>query len=190
LKEQQKLVQEKDSLIRYFFFTDRTANKSVLHDFCFSQHVSLADVCLLLQESHLQQFDHDKLYFHHHWQRSAAALHGTEETRLKRQRSGGESISIGREEDAKSLTTTDHRSFNEKTSDYAAAEEADFTPAGGSLSRKESSSKPRPDPSKQDYIHVRARRGQATDSHSLAERVRRNRLCLSRIDQASPLSRL
>lgn len=27
------------------------------------------------------------------------------------------------------------------------------------------------DPPKQDYIHVRARRGQATDSHSLAERV-------------------
>ena len=27
------------------------------------------------------------------------------------------------------------------------------------------------EPSKQDYIHVRARRGQATDSHSLAERV-------------------
>lgn len=26
--------------------------------------------------------------------------------------------------------------------------------------------------SKSDYIHVRARRGQATDSHSLAERVR------------------
>lgn len=29
-----------------------------------------------------------------------------------------------------------------------------------------------PEPPKQDYIHVRARRGQATDSHSLAERVR------------------
>lgn len=28
-----------------------------------------------------------------------------------------------------------------------------------------------PEPPKQDYIHVRARRGQATDSHSLAERV-------------------
>lgn len=27
---------------------------------------------------------------------------------------------------------------------------------------------------KPDYIHVRARRGQATDSHSLAERVSRN----------------
>ncbi|KAI7750430.1 hypothetical protein M8C21_033754 [Ambrosia artemisiifolia] len=29
---------------------------------------------------------------------------------------------------------------------------------------------------KQDYIHVRARRGQATDSHSLAERVRREKI--------------
>lgn len=28
------------------------------------------------------------------------------------------------------------------------------------------------DPPKEDYIHVRARRGQATNSHSLAERVR------------------
>lgn len=28
------------------------------------------------------------------------------------------------------------------------------------------------DPGKEDYIHVRARRGQATNSHSLAERVR------------------
>ncbi|KAL9328138.1 hypothetical protein ACSQ67_003141 [Phaseolus vulgaris] len=31
-------------------------------------------------------------------------------------------------------------------------------------------------PSKQDYIHVRARRGQATDSHSLAERARREKI--------------
>ncbi|XP_020096852.1 transcription factor bHLH63-like isoform X2 [Ananas comosus] len=31
-------------------------------------------------------------------------------------------------------------------------------------------------PLKTDYIHVRARRGQATDSHSLAERVRRERI--------------
>jgi hypothetical protein len=29
---------------------------------------------------------------------------------------------------------------------------------------------------KQDYIHVRARRGQATDSHSLAERIRREKI--------------
>ena len=35
----------------------------------------------------------------------------------------------------------------------------------------EQSAKPASEPPKQDYIHVRARRGQATDSHSLAERV-------------------
>ncbi|GER51514.1 basic helix-loop-helix (bHLH) DNA-bindingsuperfamily protein, partial [Striga asiatica] len=36
-------------------------------------------------------------------------------------------------------------------------------------------SKPAEQP-KQDYIHVRARRGQATDSHSLAERARREKI--------------
>lgn len=35
----------------------------------------------------------------------------------------------------------------------------------------EQSTKPSSEAPKQDYIHVRARRGQATDSHSLAERV-------------------
>ena len=35
----------------------------------------------------------------------------------------------------------------------------------------EKHTKPSEQPNKQDYIHVRARRGQATDSHSLAERV-------------------
>lgn len=39
---------------------------------------------------------------------------------------------------------------------------------------KENAAKP-PEPPK-DYIHVRARRGQATDSHSLAERVRREKI--------------
>ncbi|KAL7091174.1 hypothetical protein ACP275_12G089600 [Erythranthe tilingii] len=32
------------------------------------------------------------------------------------------------------------------------------------------------DPPKEDYIHIRARRGQATNSHSLAERVRREKI--------------
>uniref|UniRef100_A0A0D9V9H2 BHLH domain-containing protein n=1 Tax=Leersia perrieri TaxID=77586 RepID=A0A0D9V9H2_9ORYZ len=44
----------------------------------------------------------------------------------------------------------------------------------GKKGGKESSSKP-PEPPK-DYIHVRARRGEATDSHSLAERVRREKI--------------
>lgn len=41
---------------------------------------------------------------------------------------------------------------------------------GNSGKTAEASAKPA-EPPKQDYIHVRARRGQATDSHSLAERV-------------------
>lgn len=39
----------------------------------------------------------------------------------------------------------------------------------------EQKTKPSPEPPK-DYIHVRARRGQATDSHSLAERARREKI--------------
>ncbi|XP_008792945.1 transcription factor bHLH62-like [Phoenix dactylifera] len=45
---------------------------------------------------------------------------------------------------------------------------------GGQKQGKEDNVKPS-EPSK-DYIHVRARRGQATDSHSLAERVRREKI--------------
>ncbi|KNA08642.1 hypothetical protein SOVF_160820 [Spinacia oleracea] len=41
---------------------------------------------------------------------------------------------------------------------------------------KENSGCTSKDNSKHDYIHVRARRGQATDSHSLAERVRREKI--------------
>lgn len=44
------------------------------------------------------------------------------------------------------------------------------TDAGDDNKQTKTSPKP-PEPPK-DYIHVRARRGQATDSHSLAERVR------------------
>ncbi|XP_061365232.1 transcription factor BHLH089 [Gastrolobium bilobum] len=40
----------------------------------------------------------------------------------------------------------------------------------------EQSTQPPHEPPKQDYIHVRARRGQATDSHSLAERARREKI--------------
>jgi hypothetical protein len=49
-----------------------------------------------------------------------------------------------------------------------AESQADSGNASKDVGKKRTS----PEPSKQDYIHVRARRGQATDSHSLAERVR------------------
>lgn len=48
------------------------------------------------------------------------------------------------------------------------------TSSGSGSKPAEHSSKP-PEPPK-DYIHVRARRGQATDSHSLAERARREKI--------------
>jgi hypothetical protein len=45
---------------------------------------------------------------------------------------------------------------------------------GGQKQGKGKNAKPVEPP--KDYVHVRARRGQATDSHSLAERVRRERI--------------
>uniref|UniRef100_A0ACD5Y053 Uncharacterized protein n=1 Tax=Avena sativa TaxID=4498 RepID=A0ACD5Y053_AVESA len=55
--------------------------------------------------------------------------------------------------------------------------------AGGERGRKQakgksSKSKQAADEPPRDYVHVRARRGQATDSHSLAERVRREKITL------------
>ncbi|PON75074.1 Basic helix-loop-helix transcription factor [Parasponia andersonii] len=41
---------------------------------------------------------------------------------------------------------------------------------------KQAKTSPKPPEPPKDYIHVRARRGQATDSHSLAERVRREKI--------------
>ncbi|KAH7670484.1 Myc-type basic helix-loop-helix (bHLH) domain-containing protein [Dioscorea alata] len=54
------------------------------------------------------------------------------------------------------------------------AEENNSGEVSGQKQGKDSNAKP-PEPPK-DYIHVRARRGQATDSHSLAERVRREKI--------------
>lgn len=54
-------------------------------------------------------------------------------------------------------------------------EQSDSGSSGDEKQGKENNSKT-PEPPKQDYIHVRARRGQATDSHSLAERVRREKI--------------
>ncbi len=88
---------------------------------------------------------------------------GGDDTNVKRQRSSGER-SAAREVDAKLLRTVD-RTLSESYS-------GESSPL--SMQKQESPGKPPepPPPPKQDYIHVRARRGQATDSHSLAERVK------------------
>ncbi|KAJ1421772.1 Myc-type, basic helix-loop-helix [Sesbania bispinosa] len=61
-----------------------------------------------------------------------------------------------------------------KTENDGLKAEAEASSAAGNKSA-EQNTKPS-DPPKQDYIHVRARRGQATDSHSLAERARREKI--------------
>lgn len=48
--------------------------------------------------------------------------------------------------------------------------------ANGDESKKQEKTDQKPTEPPKDYIHVRARRGQATDSHSLAERVRREKI--------------
>ncbi|KAM7501620.1 hypothetical protein LguiB_000524 [Lonicera macranthoides] len=50
------------------------------------------------------------------------------------------------------------------------------TKAGANEGQKQEKNSPKPPEPPKDYIHVRARRGQATDSHSLAERVRREKI--------------
>ncbi|KAH9607031.1 hypothetical protein KSS87_013806 [Heliosperma pusillum] len=52
--------------------------------------------------------------------------------------------------------------------------EHNLAPTGNQTNEKQNSQNS--DPPKDDYIHVRARRGQATNSHSLAERVRREKI--------------
>lgn len=46
--------------------------------------------------------------------------------------------------------------------------------SSGDANQKQNNDSSKPPEPPKDYIHVRARRGQATDSHSLAERVRIN----------------
>ena len=65
-----------------------------------------------------------------------------------------------KDSNAKRIKTSD--SQDENGSSKAAGEASS---AGGNKSADKPSEPPK------DYIHVRARRGQATDSHSLAERV-------------------
>ncbi|XP_027361771.1 transcription factor BHLH089-like [Abrus precatorius] len=67
--------------------------------------------------------------------------------------------------DGKRVKTIGNRSENSKGD----AEASSGKPA-------EQGCKQPSEPPKQDYIHVRARRGQATDSHSLAERARREKI--------------
>ncbi|XP_015688052.1 transcription factor bHLH77 isoform X1 [Oryza brachyantha] len=71
-------------------------------------------------------------------------------------------------------STEESNAAAEENSGKGKAAQSNSENGGGKKQGKDSSSKP-PEPPK-DYIHVRARRGEATDSHSLAERVRREKI--------------
>ncbi|AQK98733.1 Transcription factor bHLH62 [Zea mays] len=91
---------------------------------------------------------------------SAAAGAAKEESSGKRCRSADESS--GAED-------------NNPTTKGKAAQSSSENGGGRKQQGKESATKP-PAEAPKDYIHVRARRGEATDSHSLAERVRREKI--------------
>lgn len=56
-------------------------------------------------------------------------------------------------------------------------EQLESSDSRGKQTKDDSDSK---EPAKENYIHVRARRGQATNSHSLAERVKHIHYCSSK----------
>lgn len=71
----------------------------------------------------------------------------------------------------------DKRSKSSETNgnDKVSAKTKVESDGNGNRKQNKDAPKPSPEPPK-NYIHVRARRGQATDSHSLAERVRREKI--------------
>ncbi|KAL1566254.1 transcription factor bHLH79-like [Salvia divinorum] len=98
----------------------------------------------------------------------------------KRRRDVGTSFD---DESSKLVSTSsanqDESDYNAKRAKVSVSESEDQlkmeeeTHSGSSSKPVEEKSKPEPP---KDYIHVRARRGQATDSHSLAERARREKI--------------
>ncbi|GLT71037.1 hypothetical protein SLA2020_430810 [Shorea laevis] len=88
--------------------------------------------------------------------------------------------SIPSAKDAKAASENDESSAKRSKQDEEAGNEkakgkAEPKAAGDGNQKQSKDNSKAPEPPK-DYIHVRARRGQATDSHSLAERVRREKI--------------
>ncbi|XP_021292475.1 transcription factor bHLH79-like [Herrania umbratica] len=92
-------------------------------------------------------------------------------------------LASSEDESSKIVSTTSANEFNDSngkrvkssTKNENAGSKAEVETSSAAGSKPEQYSKPA-EPPKQDYIHVRARRGQATDSHSLAERARREKI--------------
>lgn len=82
------------------------------------------------------------------------------------------------DESAKGVSTSGNalnESDNKRLKATRSNENQEYSGGGNSGKSTDQPAKPSAEPPK-DYIHVRARRGQATDSHSLAERARREKI--------------
>ncbi|KAK3204686.1 hypothetical protein Dsin_018732 [Dipteronia sinensis] len=75
--------------------------------------------------------------------------------------------------DAKLVTENEESNSKRSKQEHSNGNENDSVKANQKQNNKDNSKAAEPP---KDYIHVRARRGQATDSHSLAERVRREKI--------------
>ncbi|KAG8076015.1 hypothetical protein GUJ93_ZPchr0006g43333 [Zizania palustris] len=92
----------------------------------------------------------------------------------KRKRSGQDGGVKHVEEGSEQLVTVAAAQKNENCEDGEKGEPKRHAVASGKSSAKQT--KDNAGAAKEEYIHVRARRGQATNSHSLAERVRREKI--------------
>ncbi|CAL9079697.1 unnamed protein product [Musa textilis] len=73
-------------------------------------------------------------------------------------------------------STKKRKAPKSKQESRSSGAEEEGTARGGAASKNKKKAAGSDATKETDYIHVRARRGQATDSHSLAERVRRERI--------------
>ncbi|KAG8369139.1 hypothetical protein BUALT_Bualt15G0120300 [Buddleja alternifolia] len=97
----------------------------------------------------------------------------SENGKRKRKLSGGVS--------SKNVEVEHHKDPSGNTSEFPNEDDGNKNVAGNSCSKQlvqqaKGSNSNDAEPSKENYIHVRAKRGQATNSHSLAERVRREKI--------------
>ncbi|KAJ7979140.1 putative Transcription factor [Quillaja saponaria] len=85
-------------------------------------------------------------------------------------------VGVEKEESSGKRSKSDESTGSEKDVVKAKAEPNGVTKSGEDENQKQGKDNSKPPEPPKDYIHVRARRGQATDSHSLAERVRREKI--------------
>lgn len=81
-------------------------------------------------------------------------------------------VAAGSDETNAKRSKVDEAFGNDNDATKAKTEANGSGKAAGDENQKQTKDNSKPPEPPKDYIHVRARRGQATDSHSLAERVR------------------